>query len=160
MEYIIDAYNVIKSSRLKKLNEDYARDEFIRILISYKRRHNHIRFVVVFDGSAPQHVKYDNQDRIRFMFSGVITADEVIRQLLERRGAERNTKSIVVSNDREVRSAGRILGSGVTGVELFIDMVTPQVKTFKKVENKGKTIDYNGASKIKKELEQYYLKEK
>ena len=155
MEYIIDAYNVIKSSSLKTLSDDYARNEFMRLLINYKNRHFDVRFIAVFDGSPPGDMRYDKQERIRVLFSGSITADETIRRLLEQRGAERNSSAKVVSNDREVRACGRILGAGVQSVEDFMNRVAP-VKAPAKKTKKPSTLDYFKASKIKKELENYY----
>ncbi|MCM8820955.1 MAG: NYN domain-containing protein, partial [Candidatus Omnitrophica bacterium] len=107
MEYIIDGYNLIKSSFLSRY-EGKGISYTIQILINhlgdYSRRHPSISFTVVFDGNSPVPYEFHQEKHLKVIFSGDITADEVIRKRVEKR-PEKNISRVVVSDDRGVKGA-------------------------------------------------------
>ncbi|MGI6595410.1 MAG: hypothetical protein GX554_03865 [Elusimicrobia bacterium] len=154
MEYIIDGYNLIKSSFLSKYESrgiSYSIQMFINILADYHRKHPSISFTAIFDGGSPLPQVIPYEKRIRVLFSGDISADEVIRKSVEK-APEKNISKTVVSNDREVRAAGRLFGARVMGVVEFLNIVCPPVKAKTKSKTK-KDINMLG---IEKELKRHY----
>lgn len=114
MEYIIDGYNLIKSSFLKKYDghsDNRAVEELLQVVSGYRRKHPSVSFTVVFDGFID--MRFPDR-KIRILFSHDETADEIIRKELERNHRANKAKT-VVSNDREVQVCARINGGGGTG---------------------------------------------
>ena len=160
MEYILDGYNVIKSSFLKKSEsraEDFARKVLIDAVTKYKKKHPSVQFTIVFDGNIPFEKDYWTSP-IKIIFSGDITADEKIRILLEKN--RDNGKTIVVSNDREVQTAAKILGGSYFKVEDFLDIVFPREKTPAARQTKATCISFTGKLEIEKELKSFYKEKK
>jgi len=162
MEYILDAYNLIKSSFLReherRRSMDHARDALLNLLIDYKRKHPSVGFTAVFDGFPPSPGIYLKDRKIKILFSGDITADETIRLLLEK-DPDSNRFKTVVSDDRGVLDCGRLLGSGILKIAGFMALVYPpekKVKGTKKWE-RSPDLDINRL-KIEKELKDFYNK--
>ncbi|MCM8819065.1 MAG: NYN domain-containing protein, partial [Candidatus Omnitrophica bacterium] len=111
MEYLIDGLNVIKSSFIKKYGKktiEFNKEFLIDILEKYKRKHPSIEITVVFDG-GPSSFDIYREKRIKIVFSQDITADEKIREILEKKKSRSSIS--VVSDDREVQEFTKILGS-------------------------------------------------
>ena len=103
MKYIIDGYNVIRSSPLRKLERksiERGIGGLVEILLKYKRNHPSISFTVVFDGFDVNSIFNFRDKTIKILFSGQMSADEKIRRLLEKN--KDNREIGVVSDDREV----------------------------------------------------------
>jgi len=153
MEYIIDGYNLIKSSFLSQYEGRgafYAIQMLIGLIGNYRRRHPSIYFTVVFDGNPPPGCNLPYEKGIKVIFSGDISADEVIRKRVEKT-PEKNRVKTVVSDDRGVRDAGRLFGASVLGVSEFLGIVYPSEK--KKMREEKREVD---ELRIEKELKRYY----
>ncbi|MDD3726065.1 MAG: NYN domain-containing protein [Candidatus Ratteibacteria bacterium] len=159
MEYIIDGYNLIKSGLLSGYEGrglDYSIRMLIGILIDYRRRHPSISFVVVFDGNPPYPYIFPQEKGIKVVFSGDISADEVIRIRVEKT-PEKNISKTVVSNDREVKDAGHLFGARVMGVSEFLEIVCPSKKgNGKKEAKKEVKKKVSSLNIIEKELKKHY----
>ena len=156
MKYIIDGYNVIRSSPLRKLERksiERGIGGLVEILLKYKRNHPSISFTVVFDGFDVNSIFNFRDKTIKILFSGQMSADEKIRRLLEKN--KDNREIGVVSDDREVQTATKILGAKVISVEEFLKIVSFQGKR-KKVIKKDKNLDYSKIKKIEEELRKVY----
>jgi len=156
MKYIIDGYNVIRSSPLRKLERksiERGIGGLVEILLKYKRNHPSISFTVVFDGFDVNSIFNFRDKTIKILFSGQMSADEKIRRLLEKNKDNREVG--VVSDDREVQIATKILGAKVISVEEFLKIVSFQEKR-KKVIKKDKNLDYSKIKKIEEELRKVY----
>ena len=159
MEYLIDGYNVIKSSFLGKKGDIEGKVAFYEILYRYKTKHPSVIFTVVLDGfnSSDFHLLRDK--RLKIVFSGDITADEYIRKRVEK--GKRNDEVIVVSNDKQVRITGKLFGCRVCSVEEFLNVVCKRDKRRKMVQTKEsdkKEVSYRTKKKIEEELKKYYEK--
>ena len=157
MEYIIDSYNLIKSSFLREHERrrsiDHARDALFNLLLDYKRKHPSAGFITVFDGFPPSPGIYLKDRKIKILFSGEITADETIRNLLEK-DPDGNRFRTVVSDDRGVLDCGRLLESRIMNIAEFITLVCPPArKTTKSAHDNSPDIN---RLKIEKELKEHY----
>jgi len=153
MEYIIDGYNLIKGSYLKKTEKystEYTKNTLFEILFRYKKKHPCVKFTIVFDGKDTLSKSFKE---IKVIFSGEITADNMIRNILKKK--KTNDKTIVVSDDKEVQISAKILGSKISSVKEFLNTISPkQVK--KKHLNIEKTLNYKEILKIEQELKEFY----
>jgi len=159
MEYLIDGYNVIKSSFLGKKGDIEGKVAFYEILDRYKAKHPSVIFTVVLDGfnSSDFHLLRDR--RLKTIFSGDITADEYIRKRVE--NGKRNDEVVVVSNDKQVRITGKLFGCEVYSVEEFLNVVCKRDKRRRMVQTKEsnkKEVDYKTKKKIEEELKKHYEK--
>jgi len=157
MEYIIDGYNLIRStylSKTEKRSTGYARDILTGILANYKRKHPSINFTVVFDGKVISPADFRRQE-IKVLFSGDITADEKIRIILEskKKGIH---EIIVVSDDREIQTGTKILGGSVCRTTAFLEKISPVPGKRKVNKNFNKNLNYKSILTIEKELKNYY----
>lgn len=159
MEYIIDGYNLIKSSFLSEY-ESRGIECSIRmltgILVEYRRRHPSVSFTVVFDGNPPSSVLLMERN-IKVIFSGDISADEVIRKRIEKT-PEKNISKVIVSDDRGVKESGRLFGARTLSVSAFLEIVYP-VRRKTKVsgkDNETKKVGVKKLLKIEKELKKHY----
>lgn len=156
MEYIIDGFNVIKTSFIKKYERqgiEGAQEFLIDILERYKRKHPSIEITVVFDGKSSS-ISFYQRKRIKIIFSNEITADEKIRKILENK--KNKHQILIVSDDREVQEFTKILGSKFLKVDEFLEIIYPVEK--KEPIKKEKDIKYRLKSEIEKELKNFYGK--
>jgi len=158
MEYIIDGYNLIKSSFLReyeKRSVDYAKQALFNILSDYRRKHPSVKFTAVFDG-FPASMELLKNKKVRMLFSMDITADELIREMLEK-SPEDNRFKTVVSDDRGVRDCGRLFGSGILTVSGFLEIVYPHaVKPKARQKKSQKDVSEVNKLSIEKELRDFY----
>lgn len=124
MNYIIDGHNLIKSSFLK----EYEKTSFSRaamvlldMLFNYRKKHPSIIFTLVFDGFAD--IRFYDKN-IKILFSHDTTADIMIRKILEE-NISNNKMRTVVSDDREVQTCGKILGSKILNIKEFLNLIHP-----------------------------------
>ncbi len=157
MEYIIDGYNLIKSSFLKKYDghsDNRAVEELLQVVSGYRRKHPSVSFTVVFDGFID--MRFPDR-KIRILFSHDETADEIIRKELERNHRANKAKT-VVSNDREVQVCARINGGGVLGIDGFMEIVCPPIPRKIKGKESGKSPESINTLRIENELKNFYKK--
>jgi hypothetical protein len=76
------------------------------------------KVILVFDGYPPSGEKMPEGEGLLCLFSRMIEADELIKKLVEESGQPANI--VVVSDDKAVRSAARLLRAKVSAVEEFI----------------------------------------
>lgn len=157
MEYIIDGYNLIKCSYLKKFENfsgEHARQVLFQILTKYYGKHPSVKITVVFDGIANLSGTIWPRG-VQLIFSDNISADEKIRDILKTKKTDQPV--VVVSDDKEVRMTARILGKEFTSTRDFLDLVAPLPQ--KPAEtSQEKTEDYRQVISIKKELKEFYEK--
>ena len=157
MEYIIDGYNLIKSSFLKKYEsgtENNAVLALLHLISGYRRKHPSVLFTVVFDGFID--IRFPDKN-IRILFSHERTADELIRYELERNTRNNRIKT-VVSDDREVQICGKILGSRTLSNLEFLQIVCPSPSKTIEGKNKGKSTTDINTLQIENELKNFYEK--
>ena len=152
MEYIIDGYNVIRSSYLKEA-EQYSSEagqlRLISLVQNYKRKHPGVFFTIVFDGVGS--LTYPG---IGIIYSGDISADEKIIQMISRTDKK---EYIVVSDDREIQTGARIFACKYIGVNDFM-VITEKVRKPTKTKYMEKKDIPIELPKIEKELLKYYEK--
>ena len=156
MEYIIDGFNVIKTSFIKKYEKygiEKAEEFLVDILEKYKRKHPSVEITIVFDGKSPSFSFYHRR-KIKIVFSNEVSADEKIRKILENKKNKANI--LIVSDDRQVQEFSKILGSKFLKVVEFLEIVYPEEK--KEPQKYEKEIKYSLKSKIEKELKNHYEK--
>ena len=125
MHIIIDGYNLIRRSPELRRHERHSLEEgrraLIRALTIYRRLRPH-RITLVFDGNvggAPQ-MGRDREGDILILYSPRgVTADEVIRDLAERRDGE----TVVVTSDRAVASFVERRGATVVSADQFAEIL-------------------------------------
>ncbi|HNS31412.1 MAG TPA: NYN domain-containing protein [bacterium] len=157
MEYIIDGYNLIKSSFLKKYESEVnnsAVEALLSVISGYRRKHPSVMFTVVFDGFID--MRYPDR-KIRLLFSHDLTADEVIRQDLER-NPDKNRMKTVVSDDREVQVCGKILGSSIMNIREFLDIIAPPAPRKMRGRDASKSSMDINKFQIEAELKDFYKK--
>ncbi|MCX8083041.1 MAG: NYN domain-containing protein [bacterium] len=156
MEYIIDGYNLIKSSSFSRYEArgiTYSIQMLINILYDYSRKHPSVSFTVVFDGNPPLPYTFLHTKGMKLLFSGDITADEVIRKKVEKI-PEKNISRIVVSDDRGVKETGRLFGARVLSIAEFLGIVYPERRKQRgRIEERKKDVN---ELKIEKELKRHY----
>ena len=124
--YIVDGYNLLHCfrdlGRMMNRDPERARGELVRRLGGF-RGAKRIRVWVVFDGRGDaDELKRAGAFGVRVFFSGQMSADHRIIQLLKQ---QKNPRSwTVVSSDREVQFNARGVGAEVTGSGRFADLVT------------------------------------
>ena len=134
MEYLIDGYNIIRSTYFKKWEESEKKVIFYEILGKYKAKHPSIIFTVVFDGFKSEDFSLLRDKRIKTIFSGNITADEYIKRRTEK--GKRNDEVTVVSDDRQVQISSKLFGCKTLSVSEFM-MIVNYSKPDKTKGNKG-----------------------
>ncbi|MDD5120878.1 MAG: NYN domain-containing protein [Candidatus Omnitrophica bacterium] len=120
LQYIIDAYNLINHPCFKTthpaLNIQYSLADFIRINKLTGSKNNSV--VLVFDGYPPVKQAVPEGPDLVCIFSRKLEADEVIKKIVEQ--SESAANIIVVSDDKEVQLASKLLHARSCGIEEFI----------------------------------------
>ncbi|MCL5408619.1 MAG: NYN domain-containing protein [Candidatus Omnitrophica bacterium] len=158
MKYILDGYNIIRSSYLKQAERYSSETGQIKLLSfvqGYKRNHPALYFIIVFDGVG----NLTDASGIKIIYSGDISADEKIIDIISKN--DKKEEYIVVSDDRQIQEGAKIFGCKYIGVQDFMKVADKRKETgSKKMEEtdwtQKKTIEL---SKIEKELKEYYEKE-
>lgn len=158
MEYIIDGYNLIKCSYLKKLegfSAEHARQALFHILAKYRGKHPAVKMTVVFDGLASPSVTNPPKG-VHSVFSGTVSADDKIRKILETK--KTGQPVTVVSDDRQVRMTARLLGKQFASTGDFLNLIDPLPKKETAKPAQGKSMSYRNLLRIEKELREFYEK--
>ncbi len=121
LQYIIDAYNIINHPQFRALAKQsssvqHSLDDFIRLNRLTGSAKN--RAALVFDGYPALGQEIPAGEGLIWIYSRKIDADEKIKKLVEESGNPREI--IVVSDDRQVQLAARLLHARVSGVKEFI----------------------------------------
>ena len=162
--YIVDGYNVIKSSPLfysKKLRE--GREAFFSFL-EHHRPHGSPknRLVVVFDSSIDVWGFKENYS-FEIIYSLGTSADEEIKKLVLRSDNVKNT--IVVTNDRDLSRSVRSSGAKIMSTVVFLNKKNPPRQKNELLKNKREFLEKAELNivereKITEELRQLWLKKK
>ena len=147
--YIIDGFNLIHKIESLKKSDTPHRD-----LIHYIRgnkltgsRNNKV--IIVFDGK-PNFEAERIALEFEIIFSQGLSADEIIKRRVKR--IKNKSGVIVVSDDREIRSA--IKGEGAKSCRID-DFIKPR----KKAQTREKEISYTLQKEITEEMRKVWLKE-
>jgi len=158
LQYIIDGYNVIRHpefpvSHPKKSASYLALFQYIRLKRLCGSLKN--RVIIVLDG-YPDRQDADSVNRPgEVVFSCDETADEKIKQLVERSVQPRNI--VVVSDDRQIREAVGAKGAKVLKV---VEFISPKRVTLDKKEEATKPeLTSEEVSFINLELQKRWLKQ-
>ena len=158
LQYIVDAYNLTNHPRFKLItravNIQHSLADFIRINKLTGSKNNKV--ILVFDGYPPQNQDLPENDGLTCMFSRKIEADELIKKIVEESGSVRNI--IVISDDKQVQLASRLLHAQVCGVEEFIcGKKDKRIARVEKVDANGAELTYSAMQKINAELKKRWL---
>ncbi len=155
MEYILDGYNIIRSSYLKQA-EIYSSQggqiKLVSFVQNYKKKHPSINFIIVFDGVG----KLTGRWGIKIIYSGDISADEKIIKIISENN--KNGEYIVVTDDRQILEGAKIFGCKYMMVQNFMELIENRKEAGAKKMEKTyyALINKIELSKIEKELVNYY----
>jgi YacP-like NYN domain len=159
LQYIVDAYNLVNHPAFKPasrsaLNIQHALADFILFNKLTGSKNN--RLILVFDGYPPLVEDIPRQNGLLCMFSRTKEADELIKRVIEDSASPRNI--VVVSDDKEVQLASRLLHARVCKVEEFIcgKKEAKAVASAKLAEADPK-LSYAKMQKINEELKKRWL---
>ncbi|MCM8768343.1 MAG: NYN domain-containing protein [Candidatus Omnitrophica bacterium] len=153
--FLIDGYNLIKSSFLKKQEQrgsQQAIATLLRTLKTYQRKHPNCSFTLVFDG-YPWTFPWSWQPGVKIIFSESHTADRRIEEILKKEAQK--IRFTVVSNDREIQEMAIILGASRLSVAEFLDLVVPPARIVVR-PTLEKPADVSTIKAIENELEHHY----
>lgn len=161
LQYIIDGYNVIKSSEDGSLSAGTLQQQRERLiaLIAEMKPHGSPRngVAVIFD-SSPDAILPDSavdryvKDGVVVIFSAGRTADDKITELA--RNHKNPGEIIVVTDDRGIRRQLGGIGVKFMSANEFSGKLTRPLRPFKK---QGK-IDSDSEDEINEEFKDYWLK--
>ncbi len=159
LQYIIDAYNIINHPQFrprarKSPNIQSSLAEFIRLNRLCGSRKN--KAILVFDGYPPCGVHMPKEEGLVCVFSRMIEADELIKRLVEESVQPKNI--IVVSDDKAVQVAARLLKARISAVEEFLcgSKSTRQPRFLSEQEEENE-ISYSKMQAINAELKKKWL---
>ncbi len=158
LQFVIDAYNLINHPQFKPQKKSegiqFALVDFIKSNKLTGSANN--LTIIVFDGYPPRGVEIPKEQGLSCIFSRGIEADEIIKRIVEDSGNAKNI--IVVSDDKEVQLASRLLRARVLGIDEFIN--GPGNKKSQRA-NKSDLLDpklsFSQMQKINKELKEKWL---
>ncbi len=163
LQFIIDGYNITNHHLFKNVRKKSVdRPTCLINLIKSKKLCGSLKnkITIVFDGHSNKSEIgcFGNYDSL--LFSREKSADEVIKQLVEKSGDKPNL--IVVSNDRELSSFSKLCGVKSMSVEDFLEPFAPDslkiMKSKKRIEESSKNLNYSQINKINEELKNLWLK--
>ncbi|MFA7073800.1 MAG: NYN domain-containing protein [Endomicrobiaceae bacterium] len=163
MEYLVDGYNVIKSSDLFNANNlEASRNKLIDFIIKYHPQGKN-PITVVFDCKSKNPYECDGASKIlikgiKTIFSeGQKTADDVIVEYIE--NSEKPYNIVIVSNDKGIYR--RIGGKGTKkmSVDAFISIKYKNESCRKNTLTESRQID-GDYSEISRELSDLWIKKR
>jgi hypothetical protein len=114
------------------------------------------KVTLVFDGYAPQPRQPQQDGRISLIFSGDISADEKIKQMIEEPADRKNT--IVVSDDKEIVVFARLCKVRPMSVEEFIGSPRRAAAGRLAAKQEAKEdLNYSQTAEINAELKKIWL---
>jgi predicted RNA-binding protein with PIN domain len=151
--YIIDGFNLIHKVPALKNSSFVHRD-----LLYYLKHHRltgstNNKVIVVFDGCANSDVAGERMMRV--VFGCERSADEVIKEYL--RTVKNTSEIVVVSDDREIRSATRAAGARALHCSEFLGI--KKERQPKETAGNEKEISYPLQREITEEMRKVWLKE-
>ena len=147
--YIIDGFNLVHRVKSLKNSTTPHRDLIRYIRTNKLTGSKNNKVIVVFDGRVNDDALREKGD-FEVVFSGQISADEVIKKRLEK--IKNKSETVVVSDDRQIREATKRQGARSYRIADF-------TKTKKKSERSEKEISYGLQYEITEELRRIWLKE-
>jgi uncharacterized protein len=128
MEIIIDGYNVIGSDTGLTGNLEHKRNSLVQQLVNYHKNKGH-GLTVVFDGWRSGSIDEVEQKRegICIVYSRL---GEKADSVIVRRARKQSTGCVVVTSDREVRSAVERFGAVALYAGEFKDMLRNLTESF------------------------------
>jgi predicted RNA-binding protein with PIN domain len=128
MEIIIDGYNVIGSDTGLTGNLEHKRNTLVQQLVNYHKNKGH-GLTVVFDGWRSGSIDEVEQKRdgICIVYSRL---GEKADSVIVRRARKQSTGCVVVTSDREVRSAVERFGAVALYAGEFKDMLRNLTESF------------------------------
>ena len=157
LQFIIDGYNLIKHPLLAAQAKNSPSDRSALLnFIRFNKLTGSLKnaVTVVFDG-YPDSYEPTSDTGIAVVFSRMISADDLIRKLVEESGNRK--QMVVVSNDREIQSMAKMLGATVAGIESFIKYDKKAQIARKNLESDPK-LTFTQMQKINDELRKLWLK--
>ncbi len=159
LQYIIDAYNLINHPAFKPaarpVNIQQGLADFVRFNKLSGSSNN--RVILVFDGYPPRKEDIPQADGLICMFSRSEQADELIKRFTEESLSPRNI--VVVSDDKEVQLAAKLLRAQVLSVEEFVNGKKARAQNRGKAEGPDFNLSYSKMQKINAELKKKWLGE-
>ncbi|MDD5059991.1 MAG: NYN domain-containing protein [Candidatus Omnitrophica bacterium] len=119
LQYIIDAYNLINHRQFKakpSVSIQLSLINFLKIHRLTGSKNN--RVILVFDGFPPANSHLPEEEGLFCIFSRKLEADEIIKRIIEK--SPRPENIIVVSDDKAVQTASRMLRANFCAVEEFL----------------------------------------
>ncbi len=159
LQYIIDAYNLINHPQFKPVNKVVLGKA--RLLVDFISCHKlsgskNNRVTIVFDG-YPLSGEIPPQERgMICVFSRMLEADEIIKKLIEASGERKNI--IVVSDDKEVQLAAKLLHARVCPVQEFICGKKRSNFSLSQDSSNDDELSYSKKQQINAELKEKWLK--
>ena len=127
MKYLIDGHNLIGKLPHISLSDPDDEAQLVQMLARWRWRHKNAPVTVVFDpGEVAIHGRrHTQQSGIQIHYAPQSTnADLVITDIIER--TQQTNQLTVISSDREIQSAARLMGTHVITAEEFArDLMTP-----------------------------------
>lgn len=114
------------------------------------------KVTIVFDGYPPSAAPAGNDCGAELIYSRKISADEKIKMLIEQVSGRKEI--IVVSDDRQVCQAAKMLGARALGVEEFFSAKENR-RCAIKAEPLKQQLNYTQIKHINEELSRLWLKE-
>lgn len=161
LQYILDGNNIINHPSFTSCNRQ-IRDSRASLLeyITIKRicGSSRNKIIVVFDGYPYSVNLRQINPEISVMFSKSVSADEKIKNILEKTANSKNT--VVVSDDKEIIFFVKSVGSLSLSVEEFINPGAKQrqKKSKEKEEFIKPELTYTQMEKINQELKKLWIK--
>ncbi|MEW6100731.1 MAG: NYN domain-containing protein [Candidatus Omnitrophota bacterium] len=156
LQYVIDGYNIIKHPEFSPLHRKHT--DARRALVEFIREKKLCgspknKITIVFDGYAPSGEGEDSSRQIEIIFSQARTADEKIKNILEKTPFIKTT--VVVSDDKEIKLFARLTGAASLGVSEFISKAKKIDRALLALKPE---ITYSQMHKINEELRKLWLK--
>ncbi len=154
LQYILDGYNIINQVNFPRTGLPDERLKLIRFIEKFRPQGSRSnKVIIVFDGHKNV-FSYPGRPELKIVFSGAESADEWIKGYIER--VSRPRECIVITDDKEIKFFVRAVGAKVVPVQEFINKAKKKIKP---VKEEKKTLPYDKAYKITRELEKIWLEE-
>jgi predicted RNA-binding protein with PIN domain len=153
LQYIIDAYNLINHRQFKakpSVNIQVSLINFLKINRLAGSKNN--RIILVFDGFPPANSHLPEEEGLFCIFSRKLEADEIIKRIIEKSSQPENI--VVVSDDKEVQTASRMLRARFCAVEEFL---LGKRKSIVVQDPADEKLTYSQIQKINNELKKLWL---
>lgn len=157
LRYVIDGYNMINHPLFERFHKQSGQPALgIISFIRKKRLTGSLKnkIILVFDGFPQASNSNRDYGEVSVIFSHKISADEKIKKIVEESLNRKNI--IVVSNDREIKSAVNSLGACSMQIEAFVNKKEKSRKLAIKEPLKDE-LNYSQIHDINEELTRAWL---